>query len=46
MAGVKKLAALKNMTYSELIRQACFDYIMTEGPKAMAVESTIQEITK
>jgi hypothetical protein len=42
LAGLKKLAALKNTTYSELIRVACREYILREGPKAMVEAQTIK----
>lgn len=42
--GLKGLASLKNMTYSELIRRACYDYILAEGPKALAATETMREV--
>lgn len=42
--GLKKLAQLKNMTYSELIRQACREYVVREGARAIADQQTIRSI--
>ena len=34
--AMQKIAMLKNMSYSELIRVACRDYVVREAPGAMA----------
>lgn len=44
--AIKKLAELKNMTYSELIRVACREFVIREGAKAIADTKTIREISK
>ncbi len=44
--AMKKLAALKNVTYSELIRNACREYVLREGPKAINDAAIIKETRK
>lgn len=44
--AMKKLAELKNLSYSELIRIACREYVVREGQKAIAEGKTIREIVK
>ena len=41
---LKKLAAVKNMTYSELIRQACRELVLRDGPRALAEMNTIRSM--
>lgn len=44
--AMKKLAELKNLSYSELIRLACREYVVREGAKAIADGKVIREIVK
>jgi metal-responsive CopG/Arc/MetJ family transcriptional regulator len=46
LEALKKLAAMKNTTYSELIRVACREYVIREGEKAVADGTLIKEIRK
>jgi len=42
--GMKKLSGILNMTYSEAIRQACREWLIREGQKAIDGQKTIIEI--
>lgn len=44
--GLRRLAALKNTTYSELIRVACREYIAREIVKAQADNTNLKELIK
>lgn len=44
--GMRRVAELKNTTYSELIRTACREYLVREAAKASADSKTIMEIVK
>jgi hypothetical protein len=44
--AMKKLASLKNVTYSELIRTAAREYVLREGQKAINDAKTIKETSK
>jgi hypothetical protein len=44
--AMKKLAALKNVTYSELIRTACREYVVREGTAAIAAGKVIRDVSK
>ena len=46
LEALKKLAALKNTTYSELIRVAVREYVVREGQKAIADGTIIREVRK
>ena len=46
LSGLKNIAAIKNTTYSELIRVACREYVIREGAKAIADQSVVKEISK
>jgi len=46
LGALKKLASLKNTTYSELIRVACREYVVREGQKAINDGSIIKEVRK
>jgi len=46
LEALKKLAILKNTTYSELIRVACREYVIREGQKAINDGSIIKEVRK
>lgn len=42
--GLRKVAALKNTTYSDLIRVACREYLIREAKRALTDAETIKEI--
>lgn len=44
--AMRKLAVLKNVTYSELIRAACREYVIREGQKAINDAAIIKETRK
>jgi hypothetical protein len=44
--AMKKLAALKNVTYSELIRAACREYVVREGAAAIEAGKIIRDVRK
>jgi hypothetical protein len=44
--GLRRVAELKNTTYSELIRVACREYLVREAVKATADSKTITELSK
>lgn len=44
--GMKRLAALTNTTYSELIRQACREYIARHTAKAEADQANLKDLIK
>jgi hypothetical protein len=44
--AMRKLAVLKNVTYSELIRAACREYVVREGQKAISDAAIIKETRK
>ncbi len=46
LEALKKLAVLKNTTYSELIRIACREYVVREGQKAINDGTIIKEVRK
>lgn len=46
LEALKKLATLKNTTYSELIRVAAREYVVREGTKAIADGSIIKQVQK
>ena len=46
LEALKKLAALKNTTYSELIRVATREYVVREGAKAIADGTIIKEVRR
>ena len=46
LEALKKLADLKNTTYSELIRVACREYVVREGQKAINDGTIIKEVRK
>lgn len=46
LEALKKLAALKNTTYSELIRVAAREYVVREGTKAIADGHIVAEVRK
>jgi hypothetical protein len=46
LEALKKLALLKNTTYSELIRVGMREYVVREGTKAIESGKIIQEIKR
>lgn len=44
--SLRALALQRNMTYSELIRQACREYLVREGSKAAEENKVIKDIQK
>ncbi len=42
--ALKKIAVLKNTTYSELIREACWEYVVREGQKVKDAGKLISEV--
>lgn len=44
--AMRKLAEIRGVTYSELIRTACHEYVVREGAKAIADRKVIQETSK
>ena len=46
LEALKKLAVLKNTTYSELIRIACREYVVREGQKAINDGTIIKEVRR
>lgn len=46
LEALKKLAALKNTTYSELIRVGMREYVVREGVKAIESGLIIKEVRK
>lgn len=39
--ALKKIAALKNSTYSEMIRRACYELVVREGMQAIESQKII-----
>jgi hypothetical protein len=46
LEALKKLAVLKNTTYSELIRVGMREYVVREGSKAIEAGIIIKEVRK
>jgi hypothetical protein len=46
LEGMKRVAVLRNTTYSELMRVACREYLVREAAKAAAESKTLSEIGK
>ncbi len=46
LEALKKLAALKNTTYSELIRVAAHQYVVREGQKAITEGQIIKDVRR
>lgn len=44
--GYKKLAKMRGTTYSELIREACRQYLVSEGGKVLQDTLTIKSLTE
>ena len=46
LEALKKLAALKNTSYSELIRVAAREYVLREGKQAIEDGTLINEVSR
>lgn len=46
LAALRRLALARGTTYSELIREACRDYVLKEGPKVLGESKTVKEMGK
>lgn len=44
--ALRKMAQTKGTTYSELIRDACQQYVLKEGPKIVTDTRAIRELAK
>lgn len=44
--ALRKMAQTKGTTYSELIRDACQQYVLAEGPKIIMDIKAIRELAK
>jgi hypothetical protein len=42
--ALKQIAVLNNVTYSELIRMACREFVVREGPAAIAGKKIIKQV--
>jgi len=46
LAALKKLALARGTTYSEMIREACREFVLREGPKVLGEVKAVKEIAK
>lgn len=46
LAAMKRLALLRGTTYSELIREACREYVIKAGPDIMKDAAAIKGVSK
>lgn len=46
LAAMKRLALARGTTYSELIREACREFVLKEGPKLLDEVKAVKEMTK
>jgi len=46
LAAMKRLALARGTTYSELIREACREFVLREGPKVLSDDKAVKEMTK
>lgn len=46
LEGMRRLATARGTTYSELIREACREFVVREGGKVLADNVTLKELTK
>lgn len=44
--ALRRIAVNKNVTYSELIRTACMEYVIREARQSEADRKTVQEVSK
>ena len=43
--ALRKIAAARQTTYSELVREACRDFVLKEGPEVIKANATIKELS-
>lgn len=46
LEGLRRLATARGTTYSELIREACREYVIREGGRVLKDNVTLKELTK
>lgn len=46
LAALKRIALARGTTYSELIREACRDFVLKEGPRVMGEVKAVKEMAK
>ena len=46
LAALKKLALARGTTYSEMIREACREFVLREGPKVLGEVKAVKEIAR
>ena len=46
LEGLKRVAAAKGTTYSELIRTACREYVVREGGRLVQEATVLRDLTK
>lgn len=46
LQALKRLALVRGTTYSELVREACRDFVLREGPRVVADNKAIKEVSK
>lgn len=46
LAALKRLALARGTTYSELIREACREYVLREGPKVLGEVKAVKEMAR
>lgn len=46
LAAMKRLALARGTSYSELIREACREFVLKEGPNVLAETKAIKEVSK
>lgn len=46
LAALKRMALARGTTYSELIREACREFVLQEGPKVMGEVRAVKEMAK
>lgn len=44
--ALRRIAAVRGCSYSELIREACRQYVLSEGPKVVDQQRAVREIAK
>lgn len=46
LQAMKRLALMRGTTYSELVREACREFVLREGPKVVTDTKAIKEASK
>ena len=46
LEGMRRIAEAKGTTYSELIREACREYVIREGAKVLQDNLLLKDLTK